>query len=275
MVRRDPVRLISWNLWWLFGAPRVRAGPVDAVLDAVRPDVCVLQEVTPTDAERIAADRGMTAVVVASPRPGRWQRRADAPGRDIANAILSRWAVLGAAGLRLPAGGEADEGRTAVWVLLDAPGGPVLVVGTQLNSAPHHSAVRCGQVRALATAVAEGADAGPVAHPVVLAGDLNAEPDSDEVRLLCGHKTAPVVPGHVLVDAWRWADPGDPGWTWDRRNPHVAATGEPSARIDHVLVGPPTSDGRGAVLGARLAGNAPVEGVWPSDHAAVVVDLAG
>jgi len=109
----------------------------------------------------------------------------------------------------------------------------------------------------------------------VLAGDLNAEPDSDEVRLLCGHKTAPVVPGHVLVDAWRWADPGDPGWTWDRRNPHVAATGEPSARIDHVLVGPPTSDGRGAVLGARLAGNAPVEGVWPSDHAAVVVDLAG
>jgi len=36
-----------------------------------------------------------------------------------------------------------------------------------------------------------------------------------------------------------------------------------------------TSDGRGAVLGARLAGNAPVEGVWPSDHAAVVVDLAG
>ena len=51
------------------------------------------------------------------------------------------------------------------------------------------------------------------------------------------HKTAPVVPGLVLVDAWRYADPMSPGWTWDRPNPYVAATGEPSARIDNVLVG--------------------------------------
>ena len=39
------------------------------------------------------------------------------------------------------------------------------------------------------------------------------------------HKTAPMVPGLVLVDAWQYADPMSPGWTWDRRNPLVAATG--------------------------------------------------
>lgn len=68
---------------------------------------------------------------------------------------------------------------------------------------------------------------------------LNAEPDADEVRLLCGHNKTPVVPGLVLVDAWRYADP-------------LA----------------------GHVMDARRTGDLPVEGVWPSDHAAVVVDLA-
>jgi endonuclease/exonuclease/phosphatase family metal-dependent hydrolase len=66
----------------------------------------------------------------------------------------------------------------------------------------------------------------------ILTGDLNAEPDSDEVRLLSGHKTAPAVPGQVFVDAWLYADPSARGCTWDRTNPAVDATGEPNARID-------------------------------------------
>jgi hypothetical protein len=53
----------------------------------------------------------------------------------------------------------------------------------------------------------------------VVTGDLNAEPDADEIRLLGGYKTAPVVPGLVLVDAWSYVDPMTPGWTWDRRRP--------------------------------------------------------
>jgi endonuclease/exonuclease/phosphatase family metal-dependent hydrolase len=108
----------------------------------------------------------------------------------------------------------------------------------------------------------------------VLTGDLNAEPDADEIRLLCGHKTAPVVPALVLVDAWRYADPAAPGDTWDRRNPHVRATYEPGARIDYVLVGVPGPRGIGHVVAARRTGDVPVAGVWPSDHAAVMVDLA-
>jgi endonuclease/exonuclease/phosphatase family metal-dependent hydrolase len=107
----------------------------------------------------------------------------------------------------------------------------------------------------------------------VVTGDLNAEPDADEIRLLGGHKTAPVVPGLVLVDAWSYADPLASGWTWDRRNPYVAATGEPSARIDYVLVGLPTASGAGRVQSVRLIGDRPVDGVWPSDHAGVLAEL--
>ena len=77
----------------------------------------------------------------------------------------------------------------------------------------------------------------------------------------------------MLVDAWRYAGDGAEGRTWDRRNPHVAGVRQPSARIDYVFTGLPEFDGRGCVLDVRRVGADPVEGVWPSDHAAVLVDL--
>jgi endonuclease/exonuclease/phosphatase family metal-dependent hydrolase len=106
----------------------------------------------------------------------------------------------------------------------------------------------------------------------VVTGDLNAEPASDELRLLGGLLTAPAVPGLVLVDAWRYADPADPGFTWDHRNGYQAGSVLPDSRIDYVLTGLPV-DGRGKVRSVGLAGNAPVDGVWPSDHFAVAADL--
>jgi endonuclease/exonuclease/phosphatase family metal-dependent hydrolase len=125
------------------------------------------------------------------------------------------------------------------------------------------------QVMALAGFVAEHAGSG---FPPIVTGDLNAEPDSDEVRRLCGHKTAPAWPGLVLVDAWRYADTTDRGWTWDRENPHVLSTREPSGRIDYILVGLPSPSGGAVRLAARIA-SSPIENVWPSDHAAVLAEL--
>jgi endonuclease/exonuclease/phosphatase family metal-dependent hydrolase len=105
-------------------------------------------------------------------------------------------------------------------------------------------------------------------------GDFNAEPDSNEIRLLGGHKTPPPLPGLVLLDAWRYADPATPGWTWDRHNSAVLATGEPDARIDYVFIGYRlNNESAPHVRNARLAGNEPIDGVWPSDHAAVVAEL--
>ena len=106
----------------------------------------------------------------------------------------------------------------------------------------------------------------------MVTGDLNAEPGSDELRLLGGLLTAPAVPGLVLVDAWRYADPADPGFTWDHRNGYQANSVIPDSRIDYILAGLPR-DGRGKVVSVRLARTAPVDGVWPSDHFAVVADL--
>ena len=118
--------------------------------------------------------------------------------------------------------------------------GPLPFFTTQLTSTIGQSAVRCQQVAALCRFVAAHINPG---FPPVVTGDLNAEPDADEIRLLGGHKTAPVVPGLVLVDAWSYADPMTPGWTWDRATRTSPPPGSPAPRIDYVLVGLPTASG--------------------------------
>lgn len=274
----DRLRVVTWNVWWRFGDWRARQQAITAVLAAERPDLIGLQEVWTRDGESqvelLARELGMHWVVADSPAPQRWQRRSGEPAVGFANAVLSRWPITGHHSSTLPAAAGRVQERTVVQADIDAPAGPVPFFTTQLDSAPAESATRCAQVSAVARLVASCLSGAEHAHPAVVTGDLNAEPDSDEVRLLGGHKTAPAVPGLVLVDAWRYADPRDPGWTWDPRNPHVAATFEPGARIDYVLVGPPGPTGRGHVLGARTIGNDPVDGTWPSDHAGVLVDLA-
>jgi hypothetical protein len=44
-------------------------------------------------------------------------------------------------------------------------------------------------------------------------------------------------------------------------------------RIDYVLVGQPRLGGVGSVLDVRVAANAEVDGIWPSDHFAVVAEM--
>jgi endonuclease/exonuclease/phosphatase family metal-dependent hydrolase len=264
------VRVASWNLWWRFGPWERRRDAIAAVLADARPDVIGLQEVwagrVENQAALLAEQLGMHWTWTASPAPQRWQQRLGDPAMQIGNAILSRWPITEQAAQPLP----ADDGRTVLFAGIQTPTGPLPFVTTQLTSTVGQSAVRCQQVAALCRFVATHTDPG---LPPVVTGDLNAEPDADEIRLLGGHKTAPVVPGLVLVDAWRYADPMAPGWTWDRRNPYVAATGEPSSRIDYVLVGLPTASGAGRVRSVRLIGDRPVDGVWPSDHAGVLAEL--
>jgi endonuclease/exonuclease/phosphatase family metal-dependent hydrolase len=164
----------------------------------------------------------------------------------------------------------SDEGRLAVHARIDTPGGALPMFTTHLTWGLGRSALRVAQVRALARFVADHSTG--CAYPPVITGDFNAEPGSDELRLLGGLVTDPAVPGLVLLDSWRYADPRDPGFTWDLRNPYQDDSLIPNSRIDYVLVGLPW-EGRGRVKSVGLAGTAPVRGVWPSDHFAVVADL--
>jgi endonuclease/exonuclease/phosphatase family metal-dependent hydrolase len=264
------MRVLSWNLWWRYGPWERRREAIAATLAEVRPDLCGLQEVWGGPGANLAAE-------LAGRLGMHWcwaeAAKGRAPGGDglsIGNAILSRWPIAAQAEVGLPVGGLADESRVAVHARIEAPGGALPLFTTHLSYGLGLSQLRTAQVRALAGFVAE--HAADCAYPPVVTGDFNAEPGSDELRLLGGLLTAPAVPGLVLIDAWRYADPGDPGFTWDHRNGYQADSLIPDSRIDYVVVGVPRH-GRGKVRSATLAGARPIEDVWPSDHFAVVADL--
>ena len=90
---------------------------------------------------------------------------------------------------------------------------------------------------------------------------------------MAGYKTAPVVPGLFLVDAWRCAEAAIPAGRGAGTIPHASKHGF-DARIDYIHVGGSGPNGEGAISGVRLAGDCTVDGVWASDHAAVGADLA-
>ncbi|ONI68118.1 endonuclease [Kribbella sp. ALI-6-A] len=254
------MKVLSWNLWWRFGPWQQRAAAILAVLREADADLIGLQEVWARDDENqaglIAAELGLHWAFAPLRNPEPWQRRGGDPSVAVGNAILSRWPIEESAVLDLP----GAEGRNA----LHAFTGGVPFFTAHLEAPLDASAIRCAQVRALAQFVAQR----PHSHPPVVTGDFNAVPDSDELRLFSGVRTAPAVPGLVLIDAWEYAD--GPGATWDATNPYVAATFTPSARVDYIHVGPPGPQGLGRVIDVRRTGDEPVDGVWPSDHAAVV-----
>ncbi|MBY8881473.1 endonuclease/exonuclease/phosphatase family protein [Actinacidiphila acidipaludis] len=269
------MRVLTWNLWWRFGPWQERREAILTVLDELRPDIVGLQEVWAADGEDLAgwlASRlGMHGTFAPSRAPQSWQRRLGDAHVGIGNAVLSRWPITEHATLELPSGPGEDDGRAALYARVDAPRHQVPFFTAHLSAALDASALRCRQVRALAGFVA--ARCGGTGFPPVVTGDFNAWPDSDEVRLFGGYKTAPAVPGRVLFDAWEYADPAQPSATWSPANPHVAAGFEPGVRVDYIHVGPPPADGLGSVLAVRRAGDTPVAGTWPSDHFAVLADL--
>jgi endonuclease/exonuclease/phosphatase family metal-dependent hydrolase len=267
------LRWCTWNLWAIGPEPVARTDAAQRALEQIRPDLCCLQEVRADSsidvAERLAAATGLHLGRGEAVGADWWSGRVGEELR-VDNVILSRWPIEELSVVELACREGSSEQRSAVMARVATPEGAVRVVSLQLSSSPVDSAVRMGQVDAVAHAIRA---TGSPDETVLVAGDLNAEPDSDEVRHFCGHKTPPIVDGFVVLDLWRYADPVDPGWTWDRANPHVLATREPSSRIDHLLAGPtPAGTIPGVERITRFA-DRPIDGTWASDHAGVVTDL--
>lgn len=262
------MRVLTWNLWWRFGPWEERQPAIAAVLAAEAPDVACLQEVWAEEGGRHQAQ------LLAEGLGYHWAA-GEVPfvdGMAFVNAVVSRWPVLEADTLPLPGDDGSAGPRHALWVQLDRPGGPVPVVCTHLDWSFDASATRLRQVAEVARLVA-GRRPDPSTGPaVVLCGDLNATPESDEVRALTG-RSAPPVPGLVFQDAWEVAGDGTPGHTWDDRNPHLADAAWPRRRLDYVLVSWPRPKPVGTPRRCWLAGVEPVGGVQASDHYAVVAEL--
>ncbi len=278
------MRVMTWNLWWRFGPWRERQPAIAAELAAIDPDVVLLQEVFADDddgsdqARDLAEARGLHWVGTRA-RPTEERSH---PGRArFGNAILSRWPIRSSSQLALPGADGKPSPRSALWAVLDHPAGPQAVVTTHLEWRYDASPLRQQQLDALVRWVGDcwndlalDLDAD---RPIVLGGDLNAVPESDELRRLTG-LAAPYgdpdrtgVP-RVFTDAWAACGDG-PGHTWTRDNPHSEDAQWPRRRLDYLLVAWPRPKPTGNPQRSSLAGVEAHSGVLPSDHAAVVADF--
>lgn len=261
------LRVLTWNVWGHFGPWQERWPAIVAIVRDVAPDVICLNEVwgheDGSDQGRELADALGYFHVYGSGGPREDRTR-------FGNAIVARSKVLDCERRMLPIA-TGQEPRLVIRAGLDTPGGAAQVYCTHLSWEFESSDLRQQQVRALAAFVKELHQ--PDGAPPIVCGDLNADPSSDEVRMLTGH-SAPAVEGLVFQDAWRIAGDGSAGYTWNRRNPHLRNPVWPDRRLDYILVGWPRDTRFGTVDSCRLAGTEPINNTQPSDHFAVVADLS-
>lgn len=284
------LRVVSYNLWWRFAPDDElthdrRLPAIIETLRRVDPDVVGLQEVWvdretgDSSAARIAEALGYHHVLT---------ERVELDGYGFGNAVLSRWPITGTDWRPLPSPPELDEFRTVLRADVDGPRGPMQVFSTHLHWRFDHSGIRQDQVRAICEFIAESPKR--TAMPPILCGDFNADPDSDEIRMLRG-ASAPPVPKLVFHDAWHAApeklgptasdgsSTSAPGITWSNDQPYAGRDLEPDRRLDYVFVGWPKAGGAGQVRRAEVIGVDPVDvgdplgPIYPSDHYGLAVDL--
>ena len=237
------IGVATFNIWHDAGGHwPVRRALLVAALRAADADVIALQEVLedakkglPNQAETLASDLGYPQVHFVAPEP-------DGAPRRYGNAILTRLPVIEVARRRLE---PLSDYRTAIRVRVRTGSGPVDIVATHLAWQPEAAAVRAQQLAdLLGWLPADGT-------PLVIMGDFNA-PLHD--------------PGLAAMGPPRFTSALAPGAAPTTLNP---ARGHAPRVIDHIFADAATF----AVSGARVIGDAPTGGEYPSDHFGVAARL--
>lgn len=264
---RTALRVATLNLWGVRGDWAARRAVLADGFGRLAPDLVGLQESIVTDAYDQVADvlGGDYALV------HQRARRADGQGISIA----SRWPVVRVEEIDLHVTPRTEGFECAALLTeVDAPPpyGRLLFV----NHLPNYQ-LELEYERELQTALVarriEAAVAERDVH-IVLAGDLDAEPEAASVRFWTGRQS---LDGTSVCyrDAWASTHPGEPGQSFGvLDNPLTEPWDWPFGRIDYIFVrcrsrGGPTL----AVRSCDLLFDRPVDGVWASDHFGFTADL--
>ena len=263
------MRVLTWNLWWKFGPWEERQEPIKLELQRVDADVVSLQEVWAVD----GVDQAKTLADVLNYHI---VRSCDDAGRPqhFGNAVLSRRPIEMLEQITLPGADGGPSARTALITLIDQPPGPRIHVNTHLEWQYWASAVRQNQLQIVIDAVDRHRQsiAGDKPMPIIITGDLNGQPETQEIRRLTGMEPG-YHPRMIFIDCWAAVGAG-PGHTWTRENEHAAEASWPRRRLDYVLVSWPRAKPFCSPLRAELVGTT-ANPITPSDHYGVLVELDG
>ncbi|WP_144126666.1 poly(A) polymerase [Catellatospora sichuanensis] len=242
------LRLLTWNtLWDRYDSDRIdtarRRPLLLAALQAADADVIALQEAEPELLALLSTAPWVRAGYTLSAAPD-----AAAPGGLV---LLSRLPVREAGSHRLA------PHKAVLAVVVDTAAGPLAVAATHLSS--DHSAEGARRRQDELTRLAEGLS--DIKADLVLLGDFNDDGAAPTAML-------------GMDDAWTQVHgPGDVTPTFDPVVNPLAAVSSLSGvarRLDRVLL-----RGGASAVAAALVGDRPqADGLYPSDHYGVVVDLA-
>jgi endonuclease/exonuclease/phosphatase family metal-dependent hydrolase len=285
------LRVVTLNFWGIEPPLDRRLALAIHQLRALAPDVICLQEVRPwrdgdtgeTTADLIAEQLGgMEARYSPSVR---WEAGAhgklSTAGEEGLAIVAKTGTILESKSLALPEPRPADA-RQLLSVRIATAADPVWVHTTHLHYRLDDGVAREQQVLAIDAAIrACGRDNDSA--PQILTGDMNATPDSDEMRFLRGLTTLGGRRTH-FQDAWLKhhrepqlsSDPAD-GITWSAENPHTRPLRslDIDRRIDFIYVTSRKRDGRATVVACdtALRDRAGDDAICASDHYAVVADV--
>lgn len=264
----DHIRVATLNLFghhddW----PKRRPVLVNGFRD-LRPDVIALQEVVKNDAHDQAADvLGADYHIV-------HQTRGTIDDHRI--SIASRWPFRQLREMDLHVTPRlADTSTFALVAEIDAPDpvGPLLFATYPTEYRPAFERERERQAVAAARLLETLVD-GDRPH-IILAGDMNADPDAASMRFWTGRQSLDGM-SVCYRDAWESVHPETPGPTFTPDNPLMADANWdwPFHQIDHVLVrcsthGLPTL----VISGCERIFDQPSNGAWASDHFGIMADL--
>jgi endonuclease/exonuclease/phosphatase family metal-dependent hydrolase len=272
---------MTQNLWgWHFPTPPLGIGygksdawtaRNDVLRDGLRaldPDLVAFQEAIRTDDYDQVRDLLGDGYHVVHQEA----RQADGSGATIA----SRWPVHAVHEVDLHLTSRV-AGFPAVTLIADVeappPYGRLLFADHVPNGKPDFERERELQAVAAARAIEALLHEG-IGHTVV-GGDFSAGLDAASVRFWLGRQSLHDT-SVCYVDAWDRARPGEPGHTVTPANDLVSRGTWPQRRgeaIDHVLIRTVDHGPSLEVTSCELAFDAPVGGVWASDHFGVVADL--
>ncbi len=245
------MKILTLNTWQERGPWKARWEVILHGIQTLRPDIVAFQELFNRDwAQEVQKRTGFSAFAF--------------PEEFCGLVIYSNYPIVSWELKKLPSSSLEEYSRYAQWTELRIRDKKVFVVNTHLSWKAEDGASRKKQTEEILKLVQEkvGEEA------VILAGDLNATPHSQEVQLLTFEGK--------FHDLYHRSHGAESGFSWDNRNPYAAGSGHkmPDRRIDYVLARGIHQGQTHPVANCDLVFTKPSgNGTWGSDHFGVFAEV--